>query len=117
MLDILKKLAGDKKEYREMMARVGKLPADYRFVYEKIQKYMWNYAAGSGYDMLRIHYDLIELFEQGAAAGREVLDVTGEDVGAFSDELLKNAKTYTSDWREALNRDIKERFGKRDQPK
>lgn len=114
MLDIFKKLVGDKKEYREMMARVKALPEDYQFVFEKIQGYMWTFAAGDGYDMLKVQYDLIDLFEEGAAEGKPVLDVTGEDVAAFSDELLRGARTYTEDRREKLNREILKKLGKKD---
>lgn len=109
MLDILNKIIGDKKEYRQMMARVKALPEDYRFVYDKMQKYMWNYAAGNGYDMLKIQYELIELFESGAAAGKHVLEMTGEDIAGFCDGLLLNAKTYTGNWREELNREVLEK--------
>lgn len=112
MIDLLKKLVGDKKEYREMMARVKALPEDYRFVYEKMQKYMWSYAAGDGYDMLKVQYDLIDLFEAGAADGKEVLEVTGNDVAAFCDELLLNARTYMNDWRRKLNKEVMDKLGK-----
>lgn len=112
MIELLKKMIGDKKEYREMMARVKALPEEYRFVFEKIQKYMWNYAAGDGYDMLKIHYELVELLEAGAADGKQVLEITGEDVAAFCDELLCNAKTYTAKWRETLNQEIMEKLKK-----
>jgi DNA-binding ferritin-like protein (Dps family) len=112
MLDIFKKLFGDKKEYKLMMARVDAMPEDYQFVYKKIQHYMWNFAAGSGFDMLKIQYDLIDLFEAGVAEGKHVLEITGPDVAAFCDELLRNARTYTADWHQALNRDIEKRFGK-----
>lgn len=113
MLENLKKLVGDKKEYRAMMERVKALPPDYRFVFKKIQGYMWKFAAGDGYDMLKIHYGLIDLFEAGAAEGKGVLEVTGPDVAAFCDELLSNAKTYTGEWHQALNRDIQEKLGDR----
>ena len=112
MFGIFKKLIGDKQEYRMMMARVDAMPEDYEFVYKKIQHYMWNFAAGSGFDMLKIQYELIDLFEAGVADGKHVLEITGADVAAFCDELLRNAKTYTADWHEALNRDIEKRFGK-----
>lgn len=112
MVNLLEKLIGDKKEYRAMMARVKELPEDYQFVYDKIQKYMWNYAAGDGYDMQKIQYDLIDLFEAGAEDGKDVLDVTGEDVAAFADELLLNAKTYTDGWRKKLNDDVMKKLGK-----
>lgn len=108
----IKKMIAGKREYKQQMARVKALPKDYRYVFKKIQRHMWMFAAGSGYDMLKIHYGLIELFEAGAAEGKHVLEITGKDVAAFCDELLRNARTYTEDWREALNRDILSKFGK-----
>jgi DNA-binding ferritin-like protein (Dps family) len=117
MFDSWKKLVGEKKEYRQMMARVKKLPEDYQFVYEKIQQYTWQFAGGDGYDMLKIHYDLIDLFETSVADGKRVLEITGEDVAAFCDELLKNAKTYTEDWRVKLNRDVRNKLGKENESK
>ncbi|MGE5495553.1 MAG: DUF1048 domain-containing protein [Burkholderiales bacterium] len=107
-----KKMIQSKREYKQQMARVKALPEDYQYVFKKIQEHMWMFAAGPGYDMVKIHYDLIELFEDGAAAGKHVLQVTGEDVAAFCDELLRSARTYTGDWREALNRDIMKKLGK-----
>ncbi|MFS0781213.1 DUF1048 domain-containing protein [Bacillus sp. 1P06AnD] len=113
MLGLFKKMIGDKKEYRMMMARVDALPEDYQFVFKKIQNYMWNFAAGNGMDMLRMQYELIDLFEEGAAEGRQVLDITGEDVASFADELVANAKTYIAKYREDLNESIMNRFGKK----
>jgi len=108
----IKKMIESKREYKQQMARVEALPKDYQYVFKKIQGHMWMFAAGSGYDMLKIHYDLIELFEDGAADGKHVLEITGEDVAAFCDELLRSARTYTENWREALNRDILKKLGK-----
>jgi DNA-binding ferritin-like protein (Dps family) len=108
----IKKMIKSNREYKQQMARVDVLPKDYQYVYKKIQKHMWMFAAGSGYDMLNIHYDLIELFEAGAANGKHVLEITGEDVAAFCEELLRNARTYTEDWRMKLNHDIMNKFGK-----
>ena len=102
----IKKMIESKREYKRQMARVGALPKDYQYVFKKIQGHMWMFAAGSGYEMMKIHYDLIELFEVGAADGKNVLEITGEDVAAFCDELMRNARTYTENWRETLNRDI-----------
>ena len=101
-----------KREYKQQMARVADLPEDYQYVFKKIQGHMWMFAAGAGYDMLKIHYDLIELFEDGAANGKHVLEITGEDVAAFCEELLRSASTYTENWRETLNRDILKKLGK-----
>ncbi|QUG84890.1 DUF1048 domain-containing protein [Bacillus nitratireducens] len=113
MLEMFKKLIGDKKEYKMMMARVGVLPEDYQFVFKKIQNYMWNFSAGNGMDMLHIQYELIDLFEAGAAEGRQVLDITGEDVASFADELVANAKTYVSKYREDLNESIMKQLRKK----
>lgn len=101
----------DKREYRKMMTRVKALPEDYRFAYDKMQHYMWKYASGSGLDMVELQADLLELFESGAYAGMSVLEITGEDVAAFCDELLANATTYTAKWREDLNRDVMKKVG------
>lgn len=108
----IKKMIQSKREYKQHMARVEALPKDYQYVFKKIQSHMWMFAAGSGYDMMKVHYDLIELFEAGAADGKQVLEITGEDVASFCDELLRSARTYTENWREALNRDIQKKFRK-----
>jgi DNA-binding ferritin-like protein (Dps family) len=106
----IKRTAAEKREYRAMMARAKALPEDYWYVFDKIQHYMWNRAAGSGRDMLALQYDLVEMFEAGAAQGKQVLEVTGDDVAAFADELIRNARTYTADWHEALNRQIHDKL-------
>lgn len=108
----IKKMLESKREYKQQMARVEALPKDYQYVFKKIQEHMWKFAAGSGYDMLKIHYGLIELFEAGASDGKHVLEITGEDVAAFCDELLRSASTYTENWRESFNHDILRKLGK-----
>lgn len=113
MLEMFKKLIGDKKEYKMMMARVDALPEDYQFVFKSIQNYMWNFATGNGMDMLHIQYELIDLFESGAAQGRQVLEITGEDVASFADELVAQARTYTAKYRDDLNQSIMKRLGKK----
>ncbi|MEG0180221.1 MAG: DUF1048 domain-containing protein [Oscillospiraceae bacterium] len=106
-LDSLKNIKKDKAEYRAHLARIDALPDDYKFVYSKITAYMWSLSGGgNGYDMLAVQADLLELFESGAAEGKGVLEITGEDVAAFADELLKNVKTYTENWHDKLNREI-----------
>lgn len=113
MIEMIKKLMGDKKEYKMMMARVDALPEDYQFVFKKIQNYMWNFATGNGMDMLHMQYELIDLFESGAADGRDVLEITGEDVASFADELVANARTYVAKYREDLNQSIMKQLGKK----
>ena len=109
----IKNLRESKREYRRQMARVKALPKDYQYVFKKIQRHTWKFAAGPTYDsMLKIHYGLLDLFEAGAEDGKHVLEITGEDVAAFCDELLRSTGTYTENWREALNRDIISKLGK-----
>ena len=106
MDNFLTKIFGDKKEWNSMEARAKALPRDYQIVYGEIQQYMWKLTGGDGLDIVAILKDLLGLFETGAADGKHPLEVTGEDVAAFCDELLRNANTYTENWRKALNRDV-----------
>jgi DNA-binding ferritin-like protein (Dps family) len=106
MLDFLNKMIGDKKEWRRMEARAKALPRDYQIVYGEMMQYMFKRSGGDGMDIVAILKDLLGLFETSAAEGKRVLEVTGEDVATFSDELLRNAKTFTENWHEALNRDV-----------
>ena len=108
----IKKIMEEKREYKAQMARVQMLPQDYQYVYKKIQERMWMFASGAGYDIMQIHYDLIDLFEAGAAEGKTVLQITGDDVAAFCDDLLRSAKTNTDNQREAFNRDIQKKVGR-----
>ncbi|TKH03231.1 DUF1048 domain-containing protein [Peribacillus simplex] len=113
MVNFIKKILDDKKEYKEMMARVEALPGDYPEAYKKICNYIWGFASGSGMDMLRIQYDLIDLFEAGAADGKDVLEVTGEDVIAFANGLTDQAKRWDDKLRNNLNKSILNRVGKK----
>jgi DNA-binding ferritin-like protein (Dps family) len=106
MDNFLTRIIGDKKEWKRMEARAEALPSDYRIVYGEIKKYMWRFTAGDGMDIVAILKDLLGLFETGAADGKRALEITGQDVAAFCDELLRNANTYTEKWHEALNRDV-----------
>lgn len=106
MIKLIQKMIGDKKEYKEQMARVEALPEDYKFVFEKIKGYMWSFARGDGSDMLKTQQDLIELFESSAADGKHVLEVIGDDVAGFCDEFIRDTKKWTDNYRVKLNRNI-----------
>jgi DNA-binding ferritin-like protein (Dps family) len=108
----IRHMAREKRKYRQMQKRAKALPEEYSFVFHKIQHYMWMHSGGSGMDLMPIFADLLDLFETGAAEGKRVLEITGQDVAEFCDELLRNARTYTQDWREDLNRDIRRKLGK-----
>ena len=107
----------EKRRYKQMQARLGTLPEEYGFVYHRIEQYLWNHAGGDGMGMIPVLADLLDLFEAGAADGKRVLEITGTDVATFCDELLRNTKTWTGHWHEALNRAIARRLGKKNQSK
>lgn len=110
-IDSLKNIKKDKAEYKAQLARIKALPEDFNFVYEKMCEYMWSYAGGgSGYDMVALQEGLLELFETGAAEGKTALEVTGDDVASFCDELLRNTTTYTEKRRDKLNREVQKKL-------
>ncbi len=112
-----KRVGYEKREFNKMQERARALPEEYAYVYHKIQHYMWwhswKHLGGIEMDMTPIFADLLDLFETGAAEGKRVLDVTGEDVAEFCDELLRNANPHTGIGHEALNHDIMKTLGTR----
>ncbi len=76
-----------KKQWRAHMARVKALPPDYQIVYREIQRYLFK--VGNG----RLLSGIVDFFEEGAAAGKGVLELIGNDVAAFCDDLLKDSRT------------------------
>ena len=114
MNKFLKKIIGDiedKKEWNAMEARAKALPRDYRVVYNGIKQYFWK-GAGPLDSSMQIFKGLLDLFEEGSANGKSVLEITGDDVAAFCDELLRGEKTFAENLRKTLNRDIVRKLGK-----
>lgn len=110
-IDSLKNIKKDKQEYKEFLGRIKALPDDFAFVYEKMTEYMWSYSGGGdGYDMIALQGGLLELFEAGAANKKSVTDITGTDIAAFCDDLLRNAVTYTEKRRDKLNREVQKKL-------
>lgn len=110
MLNPIRSIRASKAEYRRQAARAAALPEDHRFVYDKVLGYIWPFAGGAGLDMLQTQYDLLDLFEAGAAAGRPVLAVTGEDVAAFCDALIRDNTLWPDRLRRRLNRRVNKRL-------
>ncbi|GAE37422.1 DUF1048 domain-containing protein [Halalkalibacter akibai] len=106
-MNLIEKMIGnlnDKREWKAMEARAKALPSEYHNAYKAIQKYMWTTGAPSDWkDVSRIFGGLLELFEAGAAEGKKVTDLTGENVAGFCDELLKDEKTWFDKYRTKLN--------------
>ena len=111
MIDFIKKIIGEKKEWNALEKRAKALPKDYQIVYGEIKNYMWNlwrFSAESQVNGVGILEDLLGLFEKGVADGKGILEVTGLDVAAFCDDLF-NA---TESWRNKLNTDIMKKLRK-----
>ena len=106
------KVLGDKKEWRRMEARADALPREYRIVYGEIKPYLWKFTTGDGMGTMAVLKDVLALFETSAAEGRQVLDVTGEDVAAFCDERLQGTSSWVDQRRASLNRDVAEKLGR-----
>lgn len=97
----------EKKEYRQHMARVKRLPDEYRYVFEKIQAYMWELVCGSGMEMMKVQEELLCFFEESVEEGISVHEAVGDDVAAFADEWLRSTQTVLSVRRDRLNRAVK----------
>ncbi len=95
----------DKREWKAMEARAKALPSEYCNAYKAIQKYMWTAGGGPSdwKSSSRIFGGILDLLEQGAAEGKKVTDLTGEDVAAFCDDLVKDEQTWKDKYRKKLN--------------
>lgn len=106
-MSIIKKMVGDiehKREWKAMEARAKALPSEYQNAYAAIKKYVW--ASGGPSDWNDIKYifgSILDLFEEGAANGKNVTNLTGENVANFCDELVKDTKTWQDKYRTKLN--------------
>ncbi|WP_068786410.1 DUF1048 domain-containing protein [Paenibacillus phocaensis] len=92
-----------KKEWRAHVARVKALPQDYQIVYNEIQKYLFKVGPVELSNGIGLLSGIADLFEEGASLGKGVLEVTGRDVAAFCDELIKDSKTFTDLYNDSVN--------------
>jgi len=95
-----------KKEWRAHVARVKALPQDYQIVYSEIQKYFYKVGPVELNEGIGLLSGIIDLFEEGAALGKGVLEVTGSDVADFCDDLIKGSKTYADIYQDSVNQEV-----------
>lgn len=95
-----------KKEWRAHVERVKALPKDYQIVYKEIQKYLFKVGPVELTDGIGLLSGIIDLFEEGAALGKGVLEVTGSDVADFCDDLIKDSKTYADIYQESADQEV-----------
>lgn len=89
-----------KKRWRAHMARVKALPPDYQIVYREMQRYLFK-AGPIGSLNEGLLAGIVDFFAEGAAAGQGVLELIGNDVAAFCDDLVKDSPTYADICRES----------------
>jgi DNA-binding ferritin-like protein (Dps family) len=80
-----------KKQWRAHMARVRALPPDYQIVYKEIQRYLFKVGPIDSPDGLS---GIVDFFDEGVAAGKGVLELIGNDVAAFCDDLVKDSRPH-----------------------
>lgn len=95
-----------KKEWRAHMARVKALPQDYQIVYKEIQQYLFKVGPVELTESTGLLFGIVDLFEEGAAMGKGVLEVTGRDVAAFCDDLIKDSKTYADIYQASVDQEV-----------
>ena len=112
----LREIMEQKKRWRAHVKRAASLPRDYRIVYGEIQKYLFKLGPVEFDRSLELLTEIVELFEEGAASGKDVLDVTGKDVAAFCDALTSGLPTYADLAQEAADSAIAESMKKTANP-
>lgn len=95
-----------KREWRAHMARVKALPQDYQIVYKEIEKYFFKIGPVELTEGTGLLSGIVDFFEEGAALGKGVLEVTGSDVAAFCDDLIKDSKTYADIYQESAGKEV-----------
>ncbi|WP_066364890.1 DUF1048 domain-containing protein [Herbidospora mongoliensis] len=90
-----------KKQWRAHMARVKALPPDYQIVYKEIQRYFFKIGPVDLHDGTLLS-GILDFFEEGVAGGKGVLELIGDDVAAFCDDLVKDSRTYAEVYQESI---------------
>jgi DNA-binding ferritin-like protein (Dps family) len=91
-----------KKQWRAHLARVKALPPDYRVVYKEIQRYLFKVGPVDLPDG-RLLSGIVDFFAEGAAAGKGVLELIGNDVAAFCDDLVKASRACADSYRASIS--------------
>jgi len=103
MNKIIDTIIGDlseKKDYRENEKRAKALPTEYLEAYKNIKQYIFATAGILSMEPLKV---LVDVLEEAAANNRSVTEVTGPNVAAFADELVKGEKSYRNQQSDKLN--------------
>jgi len=91
-----------KRQWRAHMARVKALPPDYQIVYKEMQRYLFKVGPVDLADGPLLP-EIVDFFEEGAAASKGVLELIGDDVAAFCDGLIEGSPTYADIYQESIS--------------
>jgi DNA-binding ferritin-like protein (Dps family) len=91
-----------KKQWRAHMARVRALPPDYQIVCKEIQRYLFKVGPTDLPDG-RLLSGIVDFFEEGAAAGKGVLELMGNDVAAFCDDLIRDSRAHADIYQRSIS--------------
>lgn len=106
MSSIINTIIGDmseKKRYRAAEKRAKSLPTEYAEAYKDIRNYIWG---TSGIVTIEPLVNLVDMLEEAAVAQKRVIEVTGPDVAAFADELVRGEASYKTTLGEKLNKKL-----------
>ncbi|MEU7858563.1 DUF1048 domain-containing protein [Nonomuraea sp. NPDC049141] len=78
----------EKKRWRQYKARIKELPENYRTAVEALERYLMHF--GPGDDVVSMHEDLADLFEQSATDGTPIREIVGQDPVEFVEAFLAN---------------------------
>ncbi|OGL22143.1 hypothetical protein A2707_02240 [Candidatus Saccharibacteria bacterium RIFCSPHIGHO2_01_FULL_45_15] len=98
----------DKRDYKNNETRAKTLPNEYRIAYKEIKHYIFQ---TSGITDMKPLVVLVDMFEEAAAHNRQVLEITGSDVAAFADELVRGETSYHQKQRQKLNTSLSKKLG------
>ncbi len=84
----IKRILGEKAQWRQYKARARKLPATYRAAVDALERYLMYF--GTGGDGTAVYADLVDLFEQSAANRTPIRQVVGDDPVEFIETFVQN---------------------------
>ena len=93
----------EKRAYKNNEARAKALPSEYVTAYNEIKNYLFR---TSGLTTMKPLEVLVDVLEEAAANNKRVIEVTGPDVAAFADELVRGETSYQEKQREKLNKKL-----------
>ena len=113
----IREIMEGKRAWQAHQKRVKTLPKDYQIVYGEMQKYLFKVGPVDQKEGTDLLAGIVNLFEEGAADGKSVQEVIGNDAAAFCDELLADTKTYADLYQETVESSVKQALKEDTQPR